>query len=107
MVAIANFAAIINNGSLSAGFLFSSNQAGLVTTSFRFFGGLTNTTHNYTFHIHEKFLHVPDCTSVGGHFNPTNASFGTPNYPKSPSEDWTLFEVGDLAGKFIAISFMD
>jgi Cu/Zn superoxide dismutase len=90
----------INNGTVNAIFRFTANDAGNVTAIFQINGGLNNQTHEYTYHIHEKQLQVADCITAGAHFNPTNASFGTPSYPKSPSENWALFEVGDLSGKY-------
>ncbi|KAJ1918667.1 Superoxide dismutase [Mycoemilia scoparia] len=62
---------------------------------------LVNKSESYMWHIHENPVAADDltsdCTSVGGHFNPTGIVKGTKCDPNNPAK---TCEMGDLAGVY-------
>jgi Cu-Zn family superoxide dismutase len=63
-----------------------------VTVSFDLFNFLENATH--AIHIHEFGDLSDGCKSLGPHYNPTNETHGSPDFPDAPRH------AGDLINNF-------
>jgi hypothetical protein len=72
---------------------------------FRVFVNLTGLTGEHNWHVHVN-KSDPSCSSVGPHYDPTNAS-DTCNYQKDCERSPEECELGDLAGRFGTITDID